>query len=272
MRTSPPDRRRLLCLPAAPLGQAAGRLGCGCAAEEVVLRLSVTPLLTRAALCMAGLAALAAAPAAASPPAACPTPKPRVRVTLRDPAPPFSRDITVAGLHAKSGQPQTSFSHHLGLTMVRTEWQSELQAHVARTPDGGVCATVAEARITLANAEHRVLIAREIPEGGCLWREVETHERRHVAVNRRTLQDAATPARRALDAWAEAAVARAATPREAMLALRDGMGQAIAPVATALKEARQKAHGAIDTPEEYHRLYRSCGADQIRLQDRLRPR
>ena len=112
MRTISPDRRRMLCLPAAPLGQTAGRLGCGCAAEEVVLRLSVTPLLTRAAVCMAGLAVPLAA---AATPAACPTPKPRVRVTLRDPEPPFSRDITVAGLHAKSGQPQTNFSHHLGL-------------------------------------------------------------------------------------------------------------------------------------------------------------
>lgn len=214
--------------------------------------------------------ALALAPVlAAAEPVACPVPGPRIVVTVMDPAPSISHDVSVDALHAQSGQARTTLSHHLGLTRLRVEWRTQVVARVAPGPEG-VCAVVAEARLTLVHAEHRILIAREIPAGGCLYREVEEHERRHVAVNRTALAEAAPAARRVLEAWAAGAEARAPTAEAATALLREGLNRALEPVAAAVLERRAAAHRAIDTVEEYNRLYRSCALDQIRLQDRLR--
>ncbi|MBL6455627.1 hypothetical protein JMJ55_09855 [Belnapia sp. T6] len=122
----------------------------------------------------------------------------------------------------------------------------------------------------MVQTEHRVRIAREIPEGGCLWREVLAHERRHVAVNRRSLREAAAAARAAAAAWAARAEGHGATLEEAMAGLRTGLRQAIEPALAAMRSGRATAHGAIDTQAEYERLGRTCPADQQRLREALR--
>jgi hypothetical protein len=203
---------------------------------------------------------------------ACPTrgtTPPQVEVVILDPQPRLSRDTTVAALHALSGQPQRADFHHLGVTAVRMEWRGEVQVSVATSADG-ICAVVARVRVTLAHVGHRILIAREIPQDSCLYQEVETHERRHVAANRRVLREAAAPARRALEAWATEAEARAATAEAARDALMSGLQTTMMPLIAAVQERRDAANRAIDSPEEYRRIAQSCGADHLRLQDRLR--
>jgi hypothetical protein len=124
--------------------------------------------------------------------------------------------------------------------------------------------------LVLAQTEHLVRIAHEIPRGTCLFRAVEAHERRHVAVNRRTLRAAAGRARRAAEAWAATAEGRGATEREAMAALQRGLRRAIEPAMAAMRAQRDAAHRGIDTEAEYRRLARICAADQRALRERLR--
>lgn len=220
------------------------------------------------------VAALAtvASPVIAQAQPACPprsTTRPQVEVAIVDPQPRLSRDTTIAALHALSGQPQRADFHHLGVTALRMEWRGEVQVSVTSDPSGA-CAEVARVRVTLAHVGHRILIAREIPAASCLYQEVETHERRHVAANRRVLRDAAAPVRRAIEAWANEAEARAATADAAREALLSGLQAAMTPVIAAVQERRDAANRAIDSPEEYRRIAQSCGVDHIRLQDRLR--
>lgn len=215
-------------------------------------------------------ASLLSAPAHAQP--ACTAQRsapPQVEVVLLDPQPRLSRDTTVSALHALSGLPQRADFHHLGVTVVRMEWRSEMQISLATSSDR-ICAVVARVRVTLAHVDHRILIAREIPQGSCLYEEVEMHERRHVAANRQALRDAAVPARRALEAWALGAEAQAATAEGAREALASGLQATMRPLIAAVQERRDAANRAIDSPEEYRRIARSCGVDHMRLQDRLR--
>jgi hypothetical protein len=210
----------------------------------------------------------AAAPAAAGRPA-CPPRSARIRLAVQDPEPVLGHDLGVDALHAQTGRPRSVTVHHLGLTTSRVEWRSEINA---RTAAGrrGVCATPDGVLLTLVQSEHRIRIAREIPRGRCLFREVERHERRHVAVNRRSLAEAARRARRAAEAWAATAEGRGATEAAALAALQAGLRRAVEPALAAMRAEREAAHRAIDTEEEYRRLARVCPEDQRVLRERLR--
>lgn len=187
-----------------------------------------------------------------------------------DPEPVLSNELGVDALHAETGQPRSATLHHLGLTTSRVEWQSEIETRY-RSTGGGVCARPATISLNLVQTEHVVRIAREIPRDGCLWREVAAHERRHVAVNRRSLRRAAAQAKAAAEGWGARAEGRGATLDEAMAGLQQGLRRAIEPALAAMRSARESAHREIDSPAEYERLSRACPGDQKMLRDALRP-
>lgn len=196
----------------------------------------------------------------------------RVVLSVVDPAPMLSAEAGTAALHAATGLPQTARLHHLGLTTSRVEWGSEIETRWRGTPgagDGGICVRPARVGLRLAQTEHRISLAREIPRDGCLWRAVEAHERRHVAVNQATLRRAATAMRRAAEAWAPRAEARGADVEAAVAELQQGLRRAIEPALAELRQARDAAHAAIDSPEEYARLSHICPDDQKRLRAAL---
>ena len=156
-------------------------------------------------------------------------------------------------------------SHHLGLTLSRVEWRSEITARSQGPAGGPVCAVVAEVRLQLVHAEHTIRLAREVPRGGCLASAVLAHERRHAELNRRTLREAAEGLRSVTRAWMMRAEARAADASAAAIALQDQLTAAVEPVLERLRQSREAGHAAIDTPEEYRRLGRVCAEDQRRL-------
>jgi hypothetical protein len=209
----------------------------------------------------AALLATGAAAAAAEPAGCPPAARPRVEVSLDDPEPSLDAGTGMDALRAEADAPRNAAHRHLGATVSRVEWQSELEARVHFFP-GRVCARPERVLLNLRHAEHSVRIARELPRGGCLFRETEAHERRHVSANRATLRRAAAEAGAAARAWAASAVGRGATEQAAMAALRDGLRRAIAPAMDAMQAARDAAHREIDRPEEYRRLGSVCPDDQ----------
>lgn len=214
----------------------------------------------------------ATAPAAppAGAPVACPARDARIRLAIVDPPPVIDSTVSSAALQARTGRVASAGSHHLGLTTSSVEWQSELNATYRQGPNGQICAVPAQVVLTLVQQEHRVELAAELPVEGCLWRAVLAHERRHVAVNKRTLRQAAAEARAAAEAWALAARARGATVEEAMTSLQAGLRRAIEPSLASMAAARGRAHQQIDSAEEYRRLSSICTADQAALRARLR--
>jgi hypothetical protein len=191
-------------------------------------------------------------------------------VELVDPEPRVLPPLPAGRLRDEAGGAADGpFPHHLGLTLSRVEWRSEITVR-SRGPEGGpVCALPAEVRLRLVHAEHSIRLAREVPLGGCLAGEVLAHERRHAELNRRTLRDAASELRSVARNWAARAEHRARDLNTAATALQDDLSRAVEPVLERLRSAREAGHAAIDTPEEYGRISRICPEDQQRLRAAL---
>jgi hypothetical protein len=208
------------------------------------------------------LATLALLPVAAG--AACPEPGAEIALRREDPEPTVTA-APMPALRTQMAEAQGPHGQHLGVTSSRVEWRTELSARYLRQPDGSVCAVPDRIAIELVHVEHTIRIAAEIPEDGCLWREVLGHERRHVAVNRATLREAEAAVGRAVRAWARQAVARAPDAEAATAALQASLRRAVEPSLAAMRRARARGHARIDTPAEYDRLARVCPGDQRRL-------
>ncbi|MBU8538934.1 hypothetical protein [Falsiroseomonas tokyonensis] len=199
---------------------------------------------------------------------------PLVRVTVSDPDPRVLPPVSAEQLRRlaevpEEAQGQGTVLHHLGLTLSRVEWRSEITVRSQGVAEGPVCGLPSEVRLSLVHAEHSIRLAREIPRNGCLAREVLAHERRHAEVNRRTLREAAEGLRLAARNWAARAQAQAPDAGAAALLLQEDLTAAVEPVLARLRAAREAGHDAIDTPREYRRLGRVCPADQRRLNLRL---
>jgi hypothetical protein len=227
--------------------------------------------LLAALLLLPGLAAAqGSAPAG---PACPPRETPVVSVELVDPEPRVLPPVPAARLREEvGGVEEGEFPHHLGLTVSRVEWRSEITVRSRGTERGPVCALPAEVRLRLMHAEHSIRLAREVPAGGCLAAEVLAHERQHVEINRRTLRTAAAELRVVARNWAARAEHRAPDLNTAANALQDDLTRAVEPVLKRLRDAREAGHAAIDTPEEYRRIGRTCPEDQRRLRNALRGR
>ena len=196
---------------------------------------------------------------------------PVVNVELVDPEPRLLPPLSARQLRVEAGgSADGPFPHHLGLTVSRVEWRSEITVRSRGAQGGPVCAVPAELRIRLLHAEHGIRLAREVPPGGCLAGEVLAHERRHAEVNRRTLREAATELRGVARAWAGRAETRAADVNAAAIALQAELAQVLEPALARLRTAREAGHAAIDTSDEYRRLGRVCPDDQRRLRLALR--
>jgi hypothetical protein len=229
----------------------------------LILRLAAFLLL------LPGLAAAQAADAGA--PVACPPRgSPVVSVELVDPEARVRSPLPAARLRTEAGGAADGpFPHHLGLTVSRVEWRSEITVR-SRGPEGGpVCALPAEVRLRLVHAEHSIRLAREVPPGGCLAGEVLAHERRHAELNRRTLREAATELRSVARSWAARAEQRSPDLNAAATELQDDLSRSVEPVLERLRRARAAGHEAIDSTDEYDRISRVCPEDQRRLRAAL---
>lgn len=197
-----------------------------------------------------------------------------VSVEVVDPEPRILPPLPARQLRAEAGgHADGAFPHHLGLTLSRVEWRSEITVR-AQAGAGGqgsaVCAVPAELRIRLIHVEHGIRLAREVPPGGCLAAEVMAHERRHAEVNRRTLRETAIELRATARAFAQRAETRAPDINAAALALQQELAQVLEPALERLRAAREAGHAAIDTVDEYRRLSRVCPEDQRRMRQALR--
>jgi hypothetical protein len=218
-------------------------------------------------------AQLALPPPTPAPVACPPRGTPLVRVTISDPDVRVLASVSADELRRMADVPEEASHdtvlHHLGLTLSRVEWRSEITVRSQGLGGGPVCGVPSEVRLSLVHAEHSIRLAREIPRGGCLAREVLAHERRHAEVNRRALREAADGLRQAARGWAIRARAEAPDAGAAALLLQEDLTAAVEPVLARLRAAREAGHDAIDTPQEYRRLGRVCPADQRRLSGRL---
>jgi hypothetical protein len=187
---------------------------------------------------------------------------PKLSVDFVDSPAKENRTQSVAAMTKES--PKTKrpglegYDHTLGRTA--TDLRAEL--HYAMTIEhkaNRVCISLDSATVTL-RLETVVYIASEITPGSCMDTEVKKHEQRHVAAERALMPKLRTMFEQALAPLAAGPIdgateakAEAAFERRARAAMDDTLA-AFSPI-----EDQQQF--AIDTPEEYARLPKTCGRD-----------
>jgi hypothetical protein len=205
----------------------------------------------------------------------CPAPRPaQPRIEILNPEPLVDGTQSMAWLsdrlrrNARGWQrdPRLDrFIHAMGLTT--TEWGTDISVAGLAGPRGGrQCFVATELRVRFGLHAHLVFIAREIPRGSCLWRDVHAHEMRHVGVNRESIRAAAALLVADVESLARQGVSTDGPTVEA------AQQQALERIRAAVRRAEQtfdqrsaRGHASIDTPEEYERASRACGGEAQRV-------
>src|SRR5512139_1245487 len=195
----------------------------------------------------------------------CPPPKIRANVVFGDAtvaAPMGSLGLTARTIESRQKNGEAADDPGSGF-LVLGDYRPNLEFRVSyrlgfiRLLDGSFHACVRALNVSAA-FKPVITIAREIPPGSCLEREVLAHERGHWAIDSETLPE--------LGPQLEAAAASATRPgfdgqtmaevqSRVSAALQNSLDAFIGDF-TAIRQARQAAH---DSPEERERIDQVCG-------------
>jgi hypothetical protein len=150
--------------------------------------------------------------------------------------------------------------HYFGQSLTRTRLDARLTAEDVALADGTSCAAPQRIDVVLSFVQREMRVAAEAQGDACIMHEVETHERRHVA-----LDDALIEAFRPVLEARVGAFARALQPvasptfHEAKLQLADQLRDHVRVLYDEFESLRQRRHrDEIDTPEEYARVATMC--------------
>lgn len=220
--------------------------------------------LTAAALVV--VPALAARPAAAQS-AGCPRfDRPALQIDAQ--VVPLKRDFdrTLAQLQAmpgRSGGPAGAQSGQvLGLAHATFGERWQVGAHFAPQAGGVVCAALARLTVTFGFQERVVYIARELPPGTCIQREVLNHEMKHVSTDEDLLREFMPGFKRRLEAVAaRQGTIRARSEGQAMTMLRQPIDAAVRELMQEFSRERDRRQAKVDTLEEYRRVSKSCNGE-----------
>jgi hypothetical protein len=210
---------------------------------------------------------------------ACPAPRPAIpRIRILNPDPLVNTTQSMAWIsdqlrrNARDWQrdPRLDrFIHAMGLTVA--QWGTDVAvAGLAGLRGGRACFVATELHVRFGLQAHLVFIAREIPRGSCLWRDVHAHEMRHVGVNRESIRAAASVLAADVETLARQGISTdGPTVEAAQQQALDRLRAAVRRAEQAFDQRSTRGHVSIDTPEEYERASRACGGEAQRLLRRL---
>ena len=161
-----------------------------------------------------------------------------------------------------SGPHGAEMGQVLGLAHATFGERGQIGARYAPQPGGAVCAALSRLTVSFGFQERVVYVARELPPGSCIQREVLNHEMKHVATDEALLREFMPGFKRRL----EAVVARQGTVRargqeQAMTMLRQPIDAAVRDLMQDFSREREKRQAKVDTIEEYRRVSKSCNGE-----------
>lgn len=217
------------------------------------------------------------APAAAATVAGCGSfapPEVRVEMVLAPLATSNAR--TVAQLDTmpdrKPGPAGIAAGHVLGLTQAKYGQQSQIQAVFRSRRDGTVCAAPATLSVSFGFQERRLFVARELPPGTCIHREVTNHEMRHVAVDERLLREFIPKLESRLrGVMVGIGTVHAHSQDQAMATIRHPIDGALRVLMDEFTRQRDRRQALVDSVAEYKRVTRSCDGELTRYVKLERP-
>jgi hypothetical protein len=172
----------------------------------------------------------------------------------------MSRDRILAFARQRDPTAGKDYDGILGITDTEIDRNIRFEFRIAQSPGGVTCVSVTSIAVTVL-WKSAVHVASELKPGSCMYGVVETHEQGHVEINRQGMGYGQGLIERALRTIKVQAVA-AATPDEGVQRLKRSVSatlQAAGKRLDAEMARRQKAH---DTPEEYAKGAKICGAEE----------
>lgn len=172
----------------------------------------------------------------------------------------FTRSVAeLSALHAPTVR---GFSKTLGLATARFGHQLSVRYRTQLMLNGQTCVTVERAELQVAILQPVVHVARELPPGSCIHREVLAHEYTHVRIDRVILEREAPHVRDALAyAIARHGAVLASSGEAGMQKIRAVLEPLLTQEIDALQQRRNAAQDRLDTAAEYQRLSGSCNGE-----------
>lgn len=128
-----------------------------------------------------------------------------------------------------------------------------------------VCAKLVSVEMQFGYSAREILLAREMPEGSCIYGQVRTHEYRHAGVDAYMIESYEDYLDRELaKAAAAVGVLRARTGDDAAEIIAERLSASMQPVVDFILQQREAFQARIDTPQEYARISSVCRADIAR--------
>ncbi|WP_448188222.1 hypothetical protein [Azospirillum sp. sgz301742] len=150
----------------------------------------------------------------------------------------------------------------LGLAHATFGERWQVGANYTPQPGGSVCAALSKLTVNFGFQERIVYVARELPQGSCIQREVLNHEMKHVATDEALLREFMPGFRRRLETViGRLGTVRARSQEQAMATLRQPIDAAFRELMREFTAEREKRQAKVDTLEEYKRVSKSCDGE-----------
>jgi hypothetical protein len=152
----------------------------------------------------------------------------------------------------------------LGVTETAFGIDMSAELNTEHIPGQSTVCSRLELDVVVSMKFHAVNIARELRPGTCGYEKVREHEYRHVAVNRKTLQTAATVLETEMSEFFGNQIFYG-DPAALHAQLKSALQAHWLPRLEQLKEEGLAAHRELDTPEEYASNSTDCEGEIVSL-------
>ena len=193
---------------------------------------------------------------------ACPAPsrRPAVSVAPLLPSVPETHSASYRELSTMLTRALKPNQDVLGLSSARFGEKYSLETRMVKRGSRN-CYYLAALRVEFGYTERLVQIAREVPEGSCMFKEIRGHEYRHVAVDDAVVRDNLAYVAAELQRFADGLGAiEAANDHDAEGIIGNALDKAMKPVVAHASKLEDAAQDKVDTDAEYARVEDACRA------------
>jgi hypothetical protein len=164
---------------------------------------------------------------------------------------------------------------HKGLTLGLTRYQPFMELKVpvmtVKYSNGDGCVHVDRVDVLLGYKDVTVYIPHEIPQGSCGFDEVVAHEKKHIAVNQRVLDEYVPQIEEKMrDYISRSGVRHQRNTDQALAALNQNLASILDEFATTMFTENARRQRLVDSPEEYLRVSSSCNGQLVIVSDQFK--
>lgn len=152
-------------------------------------------------------------------------------------------------------------SKTLGLTSLRYGVQTSYEITFMDLPGGQQCQWFRRVNVTI-DADQTVFIAKEFTNDLCMKNEINSHEMKHVTINRKFIGDMNLVLKREIQKYVKKNTPKKSSPISQKFMVTKKLGDGLLQHINGIKQhhlvLNRKKQQLVDTPEEYRRASHIC--------------